>query len=368
MKLFKSFVCLFFMAAIISGCHTKNDGQSIKVACNFPMSGDISFYGQYLRDGISMAMDELKDSIDSQKLKIEYIYEDNRSTTKDAVTAFNKHKINGFDVYASCCTAQSMAIQKLVEQTNKPHFIWSFYPLSLQPDDNIFRVWIDMAYEGDCFIKYVEQKQPKTIAFVYQNLSSTNEQFNVRIGPAVEKFGTKVIYNDSYDTEKKDFKDIIAKLVTLKPDMIILYGFQNQLAEIIKSLNAYGLKKDGNILCSFDFLDVQNILDARLLDGIVTNIPRFIIDDNARIAEWREAFEARYHRKPLFTDAYAYDFAYIMYDAVKGMKNSPSESFNEALMNVNRKGISGPLSFDATGQIKNNVVTCIYKEGEFVEL
>lgn len=368
MKLLKTFVSLFCIMATLSGCNTKNDGQSIKVACNFPMSGDISFYGQYLRDGISMAMDELKDSIDSQKLKIEYFYEDNRSTTKDAVTAFNKHKIIGFDVYASCCTAQSMAIQNLVEQTNKPHFIWSFYPLSLQPDDNIYRVWIDMAYEGDCFIKYVEQKQPETIAFVYQNLSSTNEQFNVRIGPAVEKFGTKVIYNDSYDTEKKDFKDIIAKLVTLKPDMIILYGFQNQLAEIIKSLNAYGLKKDGNILCSFDFLDVQNILDVKLLDGIVTNIPRFIIDDNERIVEWREAFEARYHRKPLFTDAYAYDFAYIMFDAAKDIKNNPSETLPEAFLKVNRSGISGPLSFDSTGQIHNNIVTCVYKDGVFVEL
>jgi hypothetical protein len=57
-----------------------------------------------------------------------------------------------------------------------------------------------------------------------------------------------------------------------------------------------------------------------------------------------------------------------MYDAVKEMKLLQSETLNEALMKVNRKGISGPLSFDSSGQVKNNVVTCIYKEGEFVEL
>lgn len=360
-------ICLFCMALVLTDCDTKNDNQAIKIACNFPMSGDLSFYGQYLQDGINMAMDELRDSMVDNNVVIEYQYEDNHSTTKDAVTAFNKHKMEGFDVYASCCTAQSMAIQNLVGQTQKPHFIWSFYPLTLQPDDNIFRVWIDMAYEGDCFVKYIEQKRPKTVAFVYQNLSSTNEQFNKRIGPSVEKLGVKVVYNESYDTEKKDFKDIITKLSTIKPDMFILYGFQNQLAEIIKNLNAYGLKKEGNILCSFDFLDVQNVLDTNLLDGIVTNIPRFIIDDNERIINWRNSFEKRFNRKPLFTDAYAYDFAYIMYDAVKEIKKTPNETFNDALLKVNRSGISGPLSFDPTGQIRNNIVTCIFKNGNFVE-
>jgi branched-chain amino acid transport system substrate-binding protein len=368
MKKLSILVCMLSLMMAFTGCQTKEDSKAIKVACNFPMSGDLSFYGQYLQDGITMAMDELKDSMDGQGIAIEYNYEDNHSTTKDAVTAFNKHRLSGFDVYASCCTAQSMAIQDLVDQTKKPNFIWSFYPLSLQPNDNIFRVWIDMAFEGDCFIKYIEQNKPKTVAFVYQNLSSTNEQFNKRIGPAVEKFGVKVVYNESYDTEKKDFKDIITKLSTLKPDIYILYGFQNQLTEIIKNLNAYGLKKDGNILCSFDFLDVQNILDTKLLDGIVTNIPRFIIDDNTRIAKWRNDFEKRFNRKPLFTDAYAYDFAYIMYDAAKDLKKVPGETINEALFKVNRSGISGPLSFDSTGQIKNNIVTCIFKDGDFVEL
>lgn len=362
----KLLIALAVVASALCGCQEKTS-STIKVACNFPMSGDLSFYGQYLQDGITMAMEELQDSMDEQNIAVEYNYEDNHSTTKDAVTAFNKQKLSNFDVYASCCTAQSMAIQNLVEQTKKPHFIWSFYPLSLQPDDDIYRVWIDMAFEGDCFIKYIEQKKPKTVAFVYQNLSSTNEQFNKRIGPAVEKFGVKVVYNESYDTEKKDFKDIITKLATLKPDMYILYGFQNQLAEIIKNLNAYGLKKEGNILCSFDFLDVQNVLDSKLLDGIVTNIPRFIIDNDERIIKWRNDFEKRFKRKPLFTDAYAYDFAYIMYDAAKEIKKTSNEPLSDAFMKVNRDGISGPLSFDSTGQINNNIVTCVFKDGNFIE-
>ena len=56
-----------------------------------------------------------------------------------------------------------------------------------------------------------------------------------------------------------------------------------------------------------------------------------------------------------------------MYDAVKDVKKVPGETINDAFQKVNRNGISGPLAFDPTGQIRNNIVTCIFKEGKFVE-
>lgn len=363
----KIFTLILAAAAAIS-CQSNQDADEIVVACNFPMTGDISFYGQYLKDGITMAMDELAESMDENEIKIRYDYEDNRSTAKDAVSAFSRHKLKGYDVYASTCTAQSMAIDAMVRQTGVPHFIWSFYPLSLQSDDDLYRVWIDMAYEGQCFINYIKEHKPETVAFLYQNLSSTDEQFNIAIGPALEKEGIKILYNDPYSIDKTDFKDVITKISSLNPDMVILYGFQNQLVEIIKGLNTTNYKKDGNILCSFDFLDVQNILDPQLLDGVITNIPEFIIDKDPKVVEWREKFEAKYNRKPLFTDAYAYDFGSIMYQAAKITKENPEITLEEAFMLVEGEGISGPLNFDTTGQITNNIKTCMFKNGEFVVL
>ncbi len=85
----KLLIALAVVASALCGCQEKTS-STIKVACNFPMSGDLSFYGQYLQDGITMAMEELQDSMDEQNIAVEYNYEDNHSTTKDAVTAFNK--------------------------------------------------------------------------------------------------------------------------------------------------------------------------------------------------------------------------------------------------------------------------------------
>lgn len=363
----KKILFALLAATMFIGCQEKKDDNVIRIACNLPMTGDISFYGQYIKDGINLALSELQDSLQYHNIKMEFLYEDNHSTARDAVSAFNRHALSDFDIYISSCTAQSLAIKDLVYQKNVPHFIWSFYPLTLSNDDNLFRVWIDMAYEGKKFVEYILDENVNSVAFVYQNLSSTDEQFNLHIGPQLEASGINIVYNEAYDTSKKDFKDVSSKLKSLNPDIVILYGFQNQLAEIIKGLNANGFKKDGNILCSFDFMDVLNILDKDLLDGIVTNIPDFEINNTAKNKQWRVDFKKIYGREPLFTDAYAYDFTYVLYEAIKLTRTSGLR-IEDAIKKVDISGITGPLYFDTTGQIGNNIKTCIFKNGVYNEL
>lgn len=363
----KKILVVLLAAVLLCGCQGKKDDNVIRIACNLPMTGEISFYGQSIKDGFDMALDELKDSMQYYNIQMEFLFEDNYSTAKGAVSAYNRHSLNDFDIYISSCTAQSLAIKDLVSKKEVPHFIWSFYPLILSENDHLFRVWIDMAYEGQLFVDYIRKNDIKSVAFVYQNLSSTDEQFNVHIGPKLKALGVDVVYDEMYDINKKDFKDIVSKIKERNPETIILYGFQNQLAEIIKGLNANGFKLNGNVLCSFDFMDVLNILDHKLLEGIVTNIPEFEINQSLLNKKWRTKFYESYGRLPLFTDAYAYDYIYILYEAAKYMKLMDI-SMEEALCKVNRKGITGPLYFDRTGQISNNIKTCIFKNNQYIEL
>ena len=363
----KSLFVMLAATMLFMGCQGKKE-NTIKVACNLPFSGELSFYGQYLKDGISMAMNDLSDSLQLYNIDLEFDFQDNNSTSKGAVSVFNMQRMKGFDLYASCCTAQTMSIMDNVSKTGKPHFIWSFYPLELLPDTDLYRVWIDMAYEGVCFMEYIRQHNPKTVAFIYQDLSSTDEQFNKRILPFVKEQGVEVVINHPYPTDKKDFKDIVSRVSTLNPDITIIYGFQNQLMELIKGFTNYGYKKDGNILCSFDFMDVQNILAPSYLDGIVTNIPNFIICNDSDVITWKERFESRYGRKPLFTDAYAYDFVTVLFEVYKAIGKDPSISFDQAIKLVDIKGVTGPKSISETGRLSNNVVTCMYKNSTYIPM
>ena len=355
-----------FLVVVFSGCKEKQKNFSeLKIACNLPMTGDLGFYGQYVKDGVNMAMEELKDSLGYNNINMIYDFKDNQGTPKNALTVYNKQLIDGFDIYMSGVTAQTLAIADKVNLTNQPHFIWSFFPLQLKENENYFRTWIDMAYEAECYIKYIDAYKPHTIAFVYQNLSSTYEIFNDILEPYVKSKGISIVYNESYDINTQNFRDINTKIKQANPDIIIVYGFQNHLAELIKGFNSNKLKKDGNILCSFDFLDVKNILEPELLDGIVTNVPQFVIDNTSHVNAWRNKFELRYKREPQYTDAYAYDFAYIMYNALLLQKSNPNIPLKDHIFSIKEQGVTGQLFFNKNGQLNNNIKTCIFKNGKF---
>ena len=346
----------------------KDDIQRIVVACNFPESGPLKFYGEYVRNGINMAMDELKDSLAAAKMDIHYDYQDNESTSNGAISVFNGQKAKGFDIYFSGVTNQTVAILEPVKSTGKPHFIISFDPFNIEKGDNLYRPYLDMDKEGKCMNEYVAQKAPKTVGFLYQNITSTQAQVRQNLKPFAEANNIKVVLDECYDVSVSDFKNIVLKVKRANPDILIMYGFQDQLAEIIKGFNVNGIKKDGNLVCSFDFLDVQTVLDPSLLDGIVTNVPQYVVDNADRINAWKNAFKQRYGREPLFTEAYAYDMAYTLYYATKMQKGNPALSFDECLQAVEFDGMTGHVKYLENGQQEYNVQPTIFRNNTFVFL
>lgn len=373
--IYVAIVLLTFLVAVFAvlpGCNstTKKDKENtMKIACNLPMTGDLAFYGEEISSSIKMFMDEMKDSLATNKINIVYDFQDNSGIPKNAAAAFQKQNINGFDIYMSGVTAQTAAIFDQVKNTAKPHFVWSFMPFQLTENENTFRTWVDLAYEGECFLKYIDVVKPKTVAFIYQDISSTQEQFNKILGPKLQAKGIKVVMNEAYAVSTMDFRNIMAKTKESKPDIIIIYGFKPHLIEIIKGLNLNKIKKDGNVLCSFDFLDVQDVLDANLLDGIVTNVPKYVIDTSSTLNIWKNKFKEKYNRVPLFTDAYAYDCASVIYDASKRyFADNKKQNLTQVLLSTNIKGLTGQLSFSKTGELKYNVEICKYLNGKYTVL
>ena len=359
-----SYVICFIACFSVVSCKNERT-ESIKIAYNVPMTGDLSFYGECIMDGFDFAMEELSDSLKKNNLIIESDYQDNACNARDAVSAFNRQKISQFDIYVSGVNNPTMAIMDLVKATNKPHFIYSFLPFEILENDNVYRPYLDLEFEGKCMIKYIAKQQPKKIAFVYQNILSTNSQFEKIIKPYVKEKNINIVVDECYDVSTTDFKNIVTKIKKASPDLIIVYGFKNHLIEIIKGFNFNGIKKDGNIVCSFDFLDIQPILSDELLDGIVTNVPQYIVNNIDMVQKWRSRFEKKYNREPVFIDAYAYDMAYTLYYTFITQKHNPNMSFDESIRSVRFDGLTGSISYHDNGQLSYNVQPCIYKNGEY---
>ena len=301
----------------ISACQSNKTLESLtklKIAANLPLTGVFSTYGEAVRDGSLFALDELKDS---SNIKLEFDWQDNNSTGKQAVNVFQKQNISGYDVYISGVKPQTMSILDLTNQNDSPHFVWVFDAFITDINKNIFRTWVNYKYEPTYYLKYVEKKKPKKIAIIYVQLPHTDEEFNEIIIPGLKKKGYNDIFIEPYLYEKSDFKDIATKVKAYQPDLIILNGFKGNLIQLVKTFSEYKLIKDGNTIYTFDLLDASEELSPEILEGLRLIIPQFETRSSTRLTAWKDKFSDKYNREPRYTDAYAYDMTYALYHAAQ---------------------------------------------------
>jgi len=365
---YASLIGIFSLVLLFTACDDKKNSDTLKIACNLPMTGDLSIYGESVRYGVKLAMEELEDSLKLYDIKIEYDFQDNASNAKNAVSIMKSQQLKGFDIYISGITNQTLAIIDEVNKTNSPHFIWSFYPLTLEKGDNLYRTWVDYPKEAEYFIRYLKEQKPeaKKIACLYLDAVSIQELFNKLFIPNV-KDEYEVVFSESFDIGTKDFKNLVLKVKQSGADVVFINGWENHLVQIIREAQSQNLKKEGNMVFTFDLLDAINKLDKSSLDGLVANIPLYEIESSDEKDKWKTKFEKVNNKKPNYTSAYAYDFAYVMFEMAKKYKNSKRENFNieDYIFDINQKGITGNLRFSEEGDLIGVYKTCIYKDGVF---
>ncbi len=255
-----------------------------------------------------------------------------------------------------------MAIIDEVEKMNIPHFIWAFTPLFLDEEKNNFRTWVNFGVEANHYIKFIDEKSPKRIALVHANIIGTSIQFNEVIIPYLEELGISYL-NEAYDVSKRDFKDLTVKVNGFNPDLIIINGFIENLVPLVKDFMAYNITKDRSIMGSFDLLDVAPMLDHSLTEGMYVTAPHFLLSEDQIVTDFKRNFFAKHNRPATYTDAYAYDMATIIINAAKESKLK-NITLNQALMDIDILGVTGPLRFQNNGELEHNLIIGNFINGE----
>lgn len=355
--LFTLFASVFFY-----GCNQKKSNHVITVACNIPITGDFALYGESVQKGILMAQ---KDFSEKGSDDVFYDFQDNRSNSKDAVTIFKKHEMMRYDIYMSGITQQTASISPAQSKSGKPHFIWSYAPLVLSEEDNMFRTWVDYPQEADCFLRYLASHPHfKRIACIYPNAESAQALYNQLFIPRLTD-DHELVFNESFDVSTSNFKDIVLKIKTTRPDVVFINGWDNHLPNLIKEFVLNGMKAEGNMVFTFDLMDAVPKISSDLLEGLVANIPDFEVSPSAKYKEWEARFFDEYGTQPNYTNAYAYDLATIILQTAAKVKEGSSVDISKTLLSTDTEGITGHLKFSPEGMLIGHYITSVYHNSKF---
>ena len=207
----KNFLVLFALMLTLAGC--KNDSENkVKIAVNLPLTGYIGVYGERMQTGMDLARKDLAASMKSDNIFLDFDYQDNRGETKDAITIFNKQKIQNPDIYMSGITAQTSAIQEQTRKAGILHFLWSWTPLYMEKGLNEFRAWLNFGAEAQMYVDYISKQSPKRLAYFHINNLGSKTQREQVVVPALKKqFSDLEVYAEEYPPTMTDFKNLIAK-------------------------------------------------------------------------------------------------------------------------------------------------------------
>jgi ABC-type branched-subunit amino acid transport system substrate-binding protein len=337
----------------------KKEKESVRIAFNIPLTGELATYGTAIRDGSLFAVDNIYSN--DSTIKIICDFQDNASTPKNAVNIFLKQKNESPNVYVSGVKPQTMSIIDQVETLNIPHFTWIFDAFVTEKYKNAFRTWVNYKMEPTKILEYVDRVKAKKIAITYVQLPHTEEEYLDIIIPELKKRDIEYTV-EKYNIEKGDFKDIATKFKVYNPDLMIINGFKANLIPLVRNFREYSLFNGSNALFTFDLLDASEELSADLLEGLKLVSPQFETrEDNL---QWKDSFKNKFYREPRYTDAYAYDMIFAIYTAYKQSNNK--EEFINNLLSVNFKGITGDVTFDSSGDMVVSLDIAGYKNGRLV--
>ena len=338
----------------LQGCDVNKGKQKVNVEVNIPLSGPIANWSGQFPNGFKMGIEDACKKYNVDPTIFSVNFQDNSGDATQAISAYQKQKLGGFDVFISVSTIPVNAFANQVDQTGKPHFIASFDPFVTKGGANRFRVMANSKIEAPLLIDYALSQKAKKVYVVQLNFPYAEEEFAKIVQPQLEAKGVKVI-RERYEVDQRDFKTVVAKIKAENPDIVYICGYSFHVQPFIRDLRAADMVKKGKVVSVMDFVDLlYGGTPVEELKDVVFVCPLFDIPGKvAGGPEWRARYEQLYKVKPTYVPAYAYDNATMIvkaYAESKGIVNT--ETLKKT---VPFAGVNGTINLDDDRDIMSTI-------------
>ncbi len=353
-------------------------GETIKFGVAGPMTGEYAMYGEDIRDGELIAIDQLE-PIDG--FKVELLTEDTQGAAEAAVAVANKWitdptfvAVPGF-----VFTGESAAVTPIFEKAQIPMMSPSATGADLCSGNSVFnRVVFQDAAQGEFAGKFIVNTLGlKNVAILHDGLDY-GKGIADKVKETVESLGGKVVDYEAITPGEADYTSVLNAVASTNPDIIYYGGYVAELSVIINQKAQVGL---GNVpVFSDDGAYGSEILEKTGANGEgcygTSSIPPK--------SDAKDAFDKAYQDKYGRVAGSKSSFAWFSYDVVNVLASKIKEvaKLDDAgNLTINRadlvkavrstkgyQGITGEITCDANGECNASGPTFyVVKDGQWVE-
>src|SRR5215468_8871659 len=296
----------------------------IKIGALLPMSGPGSYFGAQDRQGIDLALDEIKSGVAGYKFDVRY--EDSACAPLPATQAA-KRLLDQYKpdvVIGEECSDATLAIMPLMEQAKVPLLNAGSSALRITEPGNpwTFRIMPNEVMQGvDIATHAYKHLNARTAVLLYENTNAGIGNAKV-FNDTFTKLGGKILADIGFGRDVNDFTAIATRLAGLgQVDVIPTYTLEGQGLKITQALMQAGVTRGGDgkaiqlgtIWLPFGF--EQKAGKASL--GYVRAVQFDPLDKRPLVQDFIATFKAKYNQSPTHLHAHAYDQIILIADVVK---------------------------------------------------
>ena len=385
----KSTLTLVAAAALLVACGKKEEAapaaapavapaaaaaEVVKIGHVGPTSGAIAHLGKDNENGARLAIEELNAAgvmIDGKKVTLELMAEDDAADPKQGTAVAQKlvdakvagvigHLNSGTTIPASKIYSDAGIPQISPSATNPKYTRQGF--------KTAFRVVADDVHLGSTLGKYaIETLKGKSIA-VIDDRTAYGQGVAEEFTKAVEAGGGKVVAKEFTTDKATDFNSILTTIKGKKPDVVFFGGMDAVAGPMLKQMKSLGIKAKfmgGDGICSSE---LPKLAGDGMADDQVYCAEAGGVEGEAKagMEEFKTKFKAKFNADVQVYAPYVYDSLKVMVAAmVKANSTDPAKYLPVLAATADYKGVTGPISFDEKGDIKNGALTLMtYKGGQ----
>jgi branched-chain amino acid transport system substrate-binding protein len=358
--------------AMFAGAAYSQD-MTVTIGHVAPTSGGIAHLGKDNENGARMAIDDLNGrhvKIGGKSVKWVLDAEDDGADPKQATSVANKlvdAKVNG--VIGHLNSGTSIPASKIYSDAGIPQISPSATnpKYTRQGFKTTFRVVADDVQLGGTLGRYaVKELKGKSIVTI-DDRTAYGQGVAEEFSKAVKASGGTIQDTQFTSANATDFTAILTAIKAKKPDIVFFGGMDAVAGPMIRQMKQLGIKATfmgGDGICS---AELPKLAGGAMEDGQVICAEAGGVDksEQGALDKWKADYKKKYGIDVQVYAPYVYDALELMAAAmVKAGSSDPAVYLPVLAKTTGYKGVTGTISFDEKGDIKNGALTMHTYKGD----
>ena len=356
------------------------EGAAFKFGGVGPLTGENAIYGNAVRNGAQIAVDEINEAGGINGYQVDFSFEDDVSDGESSVNAYNNLMDSGMQVLVGpVTTGPALSVSTLVNQDR----VFMLTPSASSLDvvtgkDNVFQLCFTDPNQGMGSATYIGTNMPGSkVAVIYRNDDIYSTGIRDTFVAECENQDLEIVYEGTFTGEgASDFSVQLTDAQSAGADVVFLPIYYQPASIIFAQADAMGYEPTFFGVDGMDGILTLKNFDMSLAEGVMVLTPFSADATDERTVNFVTKYSEQFGETPNQFAADGYDCIYALKQAMENAGCTPDMSAEdicdamiEQFTTMSFDGLTGSgLTWGTDGTVSKMPMAVVIHDGAYVSV